>query len=100
MTFPLKKRVNTELLTDRTEALYIGETQIRVGTYECDSQVSTSWGKSVPQLGCYIKVWEKKDQAITLSWRISRTGAYDELAHIANRPWQIDCGESAYGEMT
>jgi len=30
MAFQIKKRINTELFIDRTAALYIGETQIRV----------------------------------------------------------------------
>jgi len=32
MTFPIKKRINTELFIDRTVALYIGEAWIRVFT--------------------------------------------------------------------
>jgi len=43
MTFPIKKRKNTELFNDRKTALYIGETQIRVGTNEGDQPVGISW---------------------------------------------------------
>jgi len=42
MKFPLEKRINTELLIDRTAALYVGETRIRVVTDEGNEQVSTS----------------------------------------------------------
>jgi len=32
MTFPIKKRINTEMFIDRTAALYIRETRIRAMT--------------------------------------------------------------------
>jgi len=34
VTFPTKKRINTQLFIDRTATLYIGDTQIRVITNE------------------------------------------------------------------
>jgi len=42
MAFPIKKRINTELFTDRMTALHIGETQIRDVTNVADEPVSTS----------------------------------------------------------
>jgi len=39
MTFPIKKRINTELLNDITVALNVGETQIRDMTVEGDQPV-------------------------------------------------------------
>jgi len=39
MTFPIKKRINTELFIDRMAALYKGETLIRVGTNAGDQLV-------------------------------------------------------------
>jgi len=35
------------------------------------------------------------------NWCIWQTGAYGELAHMANLlVWRTDCGELAYGETT
>jgi len=45
MTLSIKKRINTELFIIRTAALYIGETQIRVGTKEGGPSVALAdWG--------------------------------------------------------
>jgi len=41
MTYPTRKRISTELLIDRTAALYIGETQIRGITYMSSQIVGT-----------------------------------------------------------
>jgi len=38
MTFPIKKRINTELFIDRAAARYTGETRIRVGDLDAMSQ--------------------------------------------------------------
>jgi len=43
MTFPIKKRINTELFIVRSAALYIGKTRIRVETKKGDQPVGTSW---------------------------------------------------------
>jgi len=40
MTFPINKRINTELLMDITSALSIGETWIKVVANECDQPVT------------------------------------------------------------
>jgi len=40
VTFPIKKRIHTELFIDRTAALCIRETQVRVGTIEGDQSVA------------------------------------------------------------
>jgi len=42
MTFPGKKRINNELFSDRTVALYIGKTRIRVNTNEGDKSVAAA----------------------------------------------------------
>jgi len=39
MTFPFKKRISTELFVERTAALYLGKTPVRVGTNESDQLV-------------------------------------------------------------
>jgi len=39
MTFSIKKRINTELFILKTEALYIGDTQIRAMTHEGDQLI-------------------------------------------------------------
>jgi len=36
MTFPIKKRISTEMFIDRTAALYIEESQIKIMTNESD----------------------------------------------------------------
>jgi len=41
-TFPIKKRINTELFIDRTATLYMVETQIREEITEGDEPVDTS----------------------------------------------------------
>jgi len=63
MTFPLKKRINTELFIVRIrDALYIGETRIRVVTDEGDQ-----WGAQMISL--YQKVWEWKIRCqLILKW--------------------------------
>jgi len=51
VAFTIKKRVYTKLFIDKTAALYMEETQIRVGITEGDQQVSTSKlieGVSIP----------------------------------------------------
>jgi len=40
MTFQIKKRTNSELFIDRMAALYIGETQFRVGTNKGDQPMA------------------------------------------------------------
>jgi len=40
MTFPIKKRINTEPFVNRKPALYVGEARIRVGTNEGDQPVA------------------------------------------------------------
>jgi len=43
MTFPIKKRIDTELIVDRKASLFVGETPIRVVTNMGDDRpVSTS----------------------------------------------------------
>jgi len=46
ITFPIKKRINTELLLDRTVALYIGEPSIRVVTKELISPLAQAYWRS------------------------------------------------------
>jgi len=45
--FPIKKIINTELLIERTAALYLRESQIRVGTSEGDQTIELveSWNE-------------------------------------------------------
>jgi len=45
VTFPINKRINTELFIDRTAALFIEETRIRDGANQGDEPVTlVDWG--------------------------------------------------------
>jgi len=43
MTFPIKKRIDTEQFIDRTAAFYVGEIRNRAMTNEGYQQVGISW---------------------------------------------------------
>jgi len=59
MTFPMKKSINTELLIDKTVALYIEDGQIKDGTWGW-STIDTGW--SADQAYGAIKDVGMKDQ--------------------------------------
>jgi len=64
ITFLIKKRIITELFIDRTAALYIGETRIRVVTDEGDQPGSQADRRKEYTLRIIVmltlKVWERK----------------------------------------
>jgi len=77
-SFPINKRINTELFIDRKAALYIGETRIRVVTYEGDQPAGTSWLEERVYLAqkCYLgrKRCENERSDVNLSWNKFNTG--------------------------
>jgi len=63
MTFPIKKRINTELSIDKTTACYVGDDRIKDGTNWPVVQVD--WGSCIPRTEALVlisKGVEMRDQ--------------------------------------
>jgi len=71
MTFPIKKRVNTELFIYRMAALYIAESWVRDMTNEGNQCIGTSWLQEQANLAqkCFLGLrgMGMKDQVSNLS---------------------------------
>jgi len=76
MTFPIKKRITSAPIIDRTAALYIGETQVRATTNEGDLLIGIRWSEEQVYLAqnysLDTKSAEMKDQ-MTICLEISLT---------------------------
>jgi len=80
MTFPIKKRINTEPFVNRKPALYVGEAQIRVGTNEGDQPVAQvdwrieyTWHRNAISISKGVEmrdqVWASIEMSLVEMWK-------------------------------